>query len=122
MERAAALQAVSEEAGSAGHAAERSWPVPETDAPSAPPDAAAIRRFLSAVHQALDIPAPARAHDRMAYLTLLAQRARLARVSIGRLIADPCSDALDYASESDELLHQLADLPVRIYRHHREEA
>jgi hypothetical protein len=92
--------------------------VPDTDAGRALPDAAAIRRFLSAVHQALDLPAPARARDRMAYLTLLAQRALLARASIGRLIADPRSEALDYASEGDQLLHQLADLPARRYRHH----
>ena len=93
----------------------------DPDAAPALPDATAIRRFLSAVHQALDLPAPEHAWDRMAYLTLLAQRAGLAQASIGRLIADPRSDALDYASESDQLLHQLADLPARTYRHHPKE-
>ena len=86
------------------------------DAPEptpAPPDDTAVRRFLSAVHQALDLPAPARLWDRLAYLTLLERRTRLACASIGRLIGDPGSDALDYASEGDHLLHQLADLPAR---------
>ena len=68
------------------------------DAPEpthAPPDGTAIRRFLSAVHQALDLPAPARLRDRLAYLTLFERRARLACTSIGRLIADLGSDALE---------------------------
>ena len=30
-------------------------------------------------------------------------------------------EALDYASEGDQLLHQLADLPARRYRHHPRE-
>ncbi len=93
------------------------------DAAAAPtpalPNDTAIRRFLSAVHQALDVPAPARSWDRRAYLMLLQRHARLACASIARLINDPGSDALDYACESDHLLHQLADLPARGYRHHR---
>ena len=85
--------------------------MPNAAAPRrAPPDDTSIRRFLSAVHKALDLPAPARLWDRLAYLTLLERRARLACASIGRLIGDPDSDALDYASEGDHLLHQLADL------------
>jgi hypothetical protein len=96
--------------------------VPDTPEPTpAPPDDTAIRRFLSAVHQALDLPAPVRFWDRLAYLTLLERRARLACASIGRLIGDPRSDALDYASEGDHLLHQLADLPAHTYRHHPKE-
>ena len=87
----------------------------------APPADTSIRRFLAAVHQALDLPAPARRWDRMAYLTLLERRARLAGASIGRLIGDPDSDALDYASEGDHLLQGLADLPERAYRYHRTE-
>ncbi len=85
--------------------------VPEPTPASA--DDTAVGRFLSAVHQALDLPAPARLWDRLAYLTLLERRARLARASIGRLIGDPGGDGLDYASEGDHLLHQLADLPAR---------
>jgi hypothetical protein len=84
-------------------------------------DATAIRQFLSAVHQALDLPAPERARDQLAYLTALEQRVRMARASIGRLIAGPGSDALDYASEGDRILHQLADLPPRTYGHHGRE-
>lgn len=87
----------------------------------APPDDTAVRRFLSAVHQALDLPAPARLWDRLAYLRLVERRARLARVSLGKLIGDPSSDALDYASEGDHLLHQLADLPARGCRRHPKE-
>jgi hypothetical protein len=82
------------------------------------PDETAIRRFLSAVHQALDLPAPARPWNRLARLTLLERRARLAGASIARLINNAGSDDLDYASEGDQLLHQLADLPSHPCRHH----
>ena len=85
----------------------------------APPELTAIRRFLSAVHEALDVPAPERARQRLAYLRpLLEGRARLASASIGRLMANPLSDALDYASEGDHLLHQIADLPAHGHRRH----
>jgi hypothetical protein len=85
-----------------------------TPAPApAPPDGTAIRHYLSAVHQALDFPLPERARDQLAYLTQLEHRARLACASISRLIGDPRSDALDYTSEGDHILHQLADLPPR---------
>ena len=77
----------------------------------------AIQHFLSAVHQALDLPAPQRPHDRLPYLTLLEQRAGLARASIGRLVASLHSDELDYTSEGDHILHQIADLPPDTYRH-----
>jgi hypothetical protein len=105
------------------HRADGKRSVPDTDGrpPAAPPDDAAFRRFLWAVHQALDLPAPYRSRDRRAYLTLLERRARLACASIGRLIADPRADALDYASEGDHLLHQVADLPAYGYRHHPKE-
>lgn len=75
-----------------------------------PPDCITVRRFLSAVHQALDLPAPARARDQPGHLKLLERRVRLACASIGRLIGDPHCDAQDYASEADHILHQLADL------------
>jgi hypothetical protein len=77
----------------------------------------AIQHFLSAVHQALDLPAPHRAHDRLPYLTLLEQRAGLARASIGRLVAGQQSDELDFTSEGDHILHKIADLPPDTYRH-----
>jgi len=77
----------------------------------------AIQHFLSAVHQALDLPAPQRPHDRLPYLTLLEQRAGLARASIGRLVASLHSDELDYTSEGDHILHQIAELPPDTYRH-----
>ncbi len=77
----------------------------------------ALRHFLSAVYQALDLPTPLRQHDRMLYLNLLEQRAHLARASIGRLAASPQSDELDYVSEGDHILHQIADLPPDTYRH-----
>jgi hypothetical protein len=91
------------------------------DADVTPPDDTAFRRFLSAVLQALDLPAPNRSRDRLAYLTLLERRARLACASMDRLITDPRADALDYASEGDHLLHQVADLPAHAYRHHPKE-
>ncbi len=84
----------------------------------APPNGGAIVHFLSAVHQALDLPAPHRGKDQLPYLTLLDQRARLARASIGRLISNPHADAPDYTSEGDHIRHQLADLPPDTYRHH----
>jgi hypothetical protein len=94
--------------------------VPDTTTPGpAAPDGGAIAHFLCAVHQALDLPAPHRGKDQLPYLKLLDQRARLARASIGRLISNPHSDALDYASEGDHIRHQLADLPADTYRHHR---
>src|SRR5271168_3514119 len=80
-----------------------------------------FRRFLSALLQALDLPAPDRSRDRLAYLTLLERRTRLACASIDRLITDPRADVLDYASEGDHLLHQVADLTAYAYRHHNKE-
>ncbi len=77
----------------------------------------AIQHFLSAVHQALDLPEPHRPHDRLPYLTLLEQRAGLARASIGRLVASQQNDELDFTSEGDHILHQIADLPPDTYRH-----
>jgi hypothetical protein len=90
------------------------------DSADTPPPATAnraITHFLSAVHQALDLPAPLRRKDQLPYLTLLDQRARLARAGIGRLISNPHADALDYTSEGDHLRHVLADLPPGTYRH-----
>lgn len=77
----------------------------------------AMRHFLSAVHQALAVPPPSRPHDRLPYLSLLEQRACIASASIGRLIASQHSDELDYTSEGDHILHQIADLPPDTYRH-----
>jgi hypothetical protein len=91
------------------------------DADVIPPDDGAVRRFLSALLQALDLPAPDRFRDRLAYLTLLERRARLACASIDRLMTHPRADALDYASEGDHLLLQVADLPAYAYRHHHKE-
>ena len=85
---------------------------------SAPADGGAIVHFLSAVHHALDLPAPHRGRDRPRYLKLLDERARLARACIARLIGNPEAEALDYTSEGDHLLHGLADLPPDTYRHH----
>ena len=76
-----------------------------------------IRHFLSAVYQALDLPAPYHSHDRLPYLSLLEQRADLARASIGRLVANQSADELDYTSEGDHILHQIAELPPDTYRH-----
>lgn len=90
------------------------------DTADMPPPAAvdrAISHFLSAVHQALDLPAPIRRKDQLPYLRLLDQRARRARAGIGRLISNPHADALDYTSEGDHLRHVLADLPPDTYRH-----
>jgi hypothetical protein len=93
-----------------------------TDATTAvPPDRTAIRRLLSAVQEALDLPAPVRARDQLVYLRLVEKRALLVGASFGRLTADPHSDALDYASEAEHILHQLADLPPVTYRHHAQE-
>lgn len=87
------------------------------DAAAGSASGSAIQHFLSAVYQALDLPAPHHPHDRLTYLTLLEQRAGLARSSIGRLVASQHSDELDYTSEGDHILHQIADLPPDTYRH-----
>jgi hypothetical protein len=71
----------------------------------------AIRHLLSALHQALDLSGVGQARDELACLRLLDLRARIAVASIARLIADPHSDGLDYMSEGDHILQQLADLP-----------
>jgi len=71
----------------------------------------AIRHLLSALHQALDLSGAGQMRDELACLRLLDLRARIAVASIARLIADPHSDGLDYMSEGDHILHQLADLP-----------
>ncbi|HSR82593.1 MAG TPA: hypothetical protein VLM11_00245 [Streptosporangiaceae bacterium] len=80
--------------------------------PRRPPSSGqtAIRHLL-ALHQALDLPAPANARDDLAHLRLLRQRAAIALASIARLIGDPRSDEQDYLSEADHIRHQLADLP-----------
>jgi len=71
----------------------------------------AIRHLLSALQQALDLSGVGPVRDELACLRLLELRARIAVASIARLNADPHSDALDYMSEGDHILHQLADLP-----------
>jgi hypothetical protein len=98
----------------------RRRPVPDTatSSPLPPADNCPITHFLSAAHQALNLPPPRRRKDQLPYLKLLDQRARLACGSIGRLISNPHAGALDYTSEADHLLHSLADLPPDTYRHH----
>jgi hypothetical protein len=59
---------------------------------------------------------PGNARGELPYLKLLEQRARIARAGISRLIADPHSGPLDYMSEGDRILHQLADPPPDTYR------
>jgi hypothetical protein len=90
--------------------------LPDAAAPL-PPDSAAVRHLLSAVHEALQIPRPAWPVHRRRYLTLLERRAVVARVSIGRLLADPRSNALDYTSEGDQIRQSIADMPPDAYRH-----
>lgn len=76
-----------------------------------------MRHLLAAVLQALHLPAPQRHSDELAHLVLLQQRAQIAVASIGRLLADPQSGELDFLSEGDHILHQIADLPPDSYRH-----
>lgn len=71
----------------------------------------AIRHLLVALHQALDLSGIGQVRDELASLRLLEARTRIALASITRLIGDPDSDGLDYMSEADHILHQLADLP-----------
>jgi hypothetical protein len=83
-----------------------------------PLDGLAIRHLLSAVHQALDVPLPVHAWGRPPYRKLLAERAFIAQVSVGRIMRNADSDELDYMSEGDHILYQLAELPPNTYRHH----
>jgi hypothetical protein len=78
---------------------------------------AAVRHLLAAVQQALSLPAPQRHSDRLLHLALLEQRVGIAVASMGRLLADPRSGELDFLSEGDHILHQIADLPPDSYRH-----
>jgi hypothetical protein len=78
---------------------------------------AAMRHLLAAVHQALSLPAPLRQSDQLPHLLLLEQRAGIAAASIGRLLTDPQSGELDFISEGDHILHQIADLPPDSYHH-----
>jgi hypothetical protein len=71
----------------------------------------AIRHLLTALHQALDLSGTGQVRDELASLRLLEARTRIAEASIARLIGDPDSDGLDYMSEGDHILHQLADMP-----------
>jgi hypothetical protein len=91
--------------------------VPDTATPPAPPDAAAVRHFLSAVHDALHVPVPAWPVHQRRYLKLLERRAVVACASIMRLLADPTSTALDYTSEGDHIRHSIGDMPTDTYRH-----
>ncbi len=77
---------------------------------------AAVRHFLAAVQQALSLPATHRHGDRLPHLTQLEQRAGVAAASIDRLLADPASGELDFFSEGDHILHQIADLPPHSHR------
>jgi hypothetical protein len=79
-----------------------------------------VRHLLTAVQQALSLPKPRRQSDRVPYLALLELRASVAVASIGRLLANPDSGELDFLSEGDHILHQLADLPPGGYRHQPE--
>jgi hypothetical protein len=82
------------------------------DPSTAPPlGDSAIRHLLSALHQALDLSGAGHVKDELACLRMLEARTRIAVESIARLIGDPHSDGLDYMSEGDHILHQLADLP-----------
>jgi hypothetical protein len=83
-----------------------------------PLDDFAIRHLLSAVHQALDLPAPLHTWGKLPYLKLLGRRAFIAQVSIGGIFCRGDSDELDFVSEGDHILHQLAELPPSTYRHH----
>lgn len=83
----------------------------------APPDGAAVRHFLSAVHEALQIPVPAWPVHQRRYLKLLERRAVVARASIGRLLDDPSCCALDYTSEGDHIRHTIGDMPPDTSRH-----
>lgn len=76
--------------------------------------------LLGAVHQALSLPAPLRHGDQLPRLILLEQRAEVAVASIGRLLANPQSGELDFLSEGDHILHQIADLPPDSYHHEPE--
>jgi hypothetical protein len=76
-----------------------------------------IRHFLSAVHIALDLPSPRRSEDQLPYLYLLEQRSHVALASIDRLIAQHRIDELDYTSEGDHILHQIAELAPDTYQH-----
>ena len=51
------------------------------------------------------------------YLTLLERRTFVACASIGRLLADPGSNALDYTSEGDHIRHTIAGILPHTYRH-----
>lgn len=88
------------------------------DTATQPPgqDRDAVRHLLSAVLQAVDVPAPGRACDAWHYLRLMERRVVAARTSIARLVADPDSNADDYMSEGDHILHCIADLPSPTYR------
>ncbi|MGH3304988.1 MAG: hypothetical protein ACRDOK_25630 [Streptosporangiaceae bacterium] len=92
-----------------------------SDAAAAPPppspDSIAVRHFLSAVHEAIQIPAPTWPTHRRSYLKLLERRAVVARASIGRLLADPGSSALDYTSEGDHIRQTIADMVPDTCRH-----
>jgi hypothetical protein len=76
-----------------------------------------MRHLLAAVQQALSLPAPHRHSDELPHLVLLEQRAAVAAASIARLLSDPRSGELDFLSEGDHILHQIADLPPDSYRH-----
>ena len=82
-----------------------------------PPDSIVVRHFLSALHEALQIPRPAWPVHRRRYLRLLERRAVVARASIGRLLADPGGTALDYTSEGDHIRQVIAHMPPDRYRH-----
>ncbi|HUB41917.1 MAG TPA: hypothetical protein VMA72_23980 [Streptosporangiaceae bacterium] len=82
---------------------------------------AAIRRLLTAVHKALDLPVPAGRRS-VAHLRLLERRSDIALASLGRLTGDVSAEAADFASEAEHILHQLADLtqvPLRARRQRR---
>lgn len=78
-------------------------------APPSPADFA-VQHLLNALRQALDVHSHGRDRDERAQLRLLHHRAQIALTSLTRLVSDPRSDALDYMSEADHILHQLADL------------
>jgi hypothetical protein len=72
---------------------------------------AGYRHLLRAVRQALDSPPGRRRLGRLQHASPLEQHARIVCASLDRLIASPHSDELDYSSEGDHILHQIADLP-----------
>jgi hypothetical protein len=84
---------------------------------TAQPSAAACRRLLYAIRDALVIPLPTTDRDELAYLRLCRDRAWLVLAACGRILGDHEAGDRDLLMAAEALRYEAADYPPDNYVH-----